>query len=38
MNHPVEGFLQEKIDAIFEAARTANFKLNKPWSECEALY
>jgi len=38
MNHPIEGFLQEKIDAIFEAARTANFKLNKPWSECEALY
>lgn len=38
MNHPVEGFLQEKIDAIFEAARTANFKLNKPWPECEALY
>ena len=38
MNHPAEGFLQEKIDAIFEAARTANFKLNKPWAECEALY
>ena len=37
-NHPVDGFLQEKIDAIFEAARCANFYLNKPWSECEALY
>jgi hypothetical protein len=37
-NHPVEGFLQEKIDAIFEAARIANFKLNKPWNECEELY
>lgn len=37
-NHPVEGFLQEKIDAIFEAARLANFQLNKPWEECEALY
>jgi len=37
-NHVVEGFLQEKIDATFEAARIANFKLNKPWSECEELY
>ena len=37
-NHPNEGFLQEKIDAIFEAARAANFKLNCPWSECEVLY
>jgi glycosyltransferase involved in cell wall biosynthesis len=36
--HPVEGFIQEKIDAFFEAARTANFKLNKPWEECEKLY
>lgn len=38
MNHPNPGFVQEKIDAIFEAGRIANFKLNKPWSECEALY
>ena len=38
VNHPNEGFLQEKIDACFEAARNANFKLNKPWSECESLY
>ena len=37
-NHPVEGFVQEKIDAIFEAARCANFKLNKTWEECEELY
>jgi len=37
-NHPVEGFIQEKIDAVFEAARIANFKLNKPWKECEELY
>ena len=37
-DHPVTGFIQEKIDAIFEGARTANYKLNKPWSECEALY
>jgi hypothetical protein len=38
MNHPNQGFIQEKIDAIFEAARIANFKLNKPWNECEELY
>ena len=38
VNHPVEGFLQEKLDACFEAARMANFKLNKPWEECEKLY
>jgi predicted O-methyltransferase YrrM/tetratricopeptide (TPR) repeat protein len=37
-DHPVEGFIQEKIDAVFEGARCANFKLNKPWSECEVLY
>jgi hypothetical protein len=37
-NHPNEGFLQEKIDAIFEAARLSNFQLNRPWEECEALY
>lgn len=37
-NHPVEGFLQEKIDSIFEAGRMANFKLNKPWDECLKLY
>jgi predicted O-methyltransferase YrrM len=33
-----EGFIQEKIDSIFEAARIANFKLNKPWNLCEELY
>jgi hypothetical protein len=38
MNHPNEGYIQEKIDAIFEAARIANFKLNKPWEVCEELY
>jgi predicted O-methyltransferase YrrM/tetratricopeptide (TPR) repeat protein len=37
-NHPNEGFIQEKIDAVFEAARIANFQLKKPWPECEALY
>ena len=32
------GFNQERINALFESARTANFKLNKPWTECEELY
>jgi tetratricopeptide (TPR) repeat protein len=32
------GFIQERVDALFEAARTANFKLNRPWEECMALY
>jgi hypothetical protein len=32
------GFIQERIDSIFEAARIANFKLNKPWHECLKLY
>jgi hypothetical protein len=32
------GFLQERVDAAFEAARIANFKLNKPWDVCEKLY
>jgi len=36
--HPVEGFIQEKIDALFEAGRIANFKLNRPWEECFELY
>jgi hypothetical protein len=33
-----EGFIQERIDAIFEGARLANFELNVPWEECEILY
>ena len=32
------GFVQERIDALFESARIANCKLNKPWHECEELY
>lgn len=36
--HPVQGFLQEKIDASFESARMACFKLNKPWEHCENLF
>ena len=39
VNHADEGFIQEKIDAYFEAARLANFQLkNQPWAEVEALY
>lgn len=38
VDHPDEGFMQEKVDACFEAARICNFKLNKPWEECEKLY
>ena len=38
VDHPNEGFIQEKIDACFEAARLCNFQLNKPWEECEKLY
>jgi tetratricopeptide (TPR) repeat protein len=37
-DHPNPGFLQEKIDAIFEGARLANFQLKKPWDLCEKLY
>lgn len=36
--HPKEGFLQEKIDACFEAARTAQYKLRRPWDEVRPLY
>jgi hypothetical protein len=28
INHPVEGYIQEKIDALFELARCYNFKVN----------
>ena len=36
--HPVQGFDQERVDALFEMTRTYNFKLNKPWEECEKYY
>ena len=38
VDHPDEGFIQEKIDACFEAARICNFKLNYQWEQCEKLY
>jgi len=38
VEHHIEGNIQEKIDAYFEAARISNFMLNKPWELCEKLY
>jgi len=38
VNHKKEGFLQEKVDAAFEGARIANFKLNLSWDIVEPLY
>ena len=38
MEYPNSGFHQEYVDAIFEGARTMNFRLNKPWEECEKMY
>jgi len=38
IEHPVEGFLQEKLDACFELARTYNFFLNKPWELSQKYY
>ena len=32
------GFIQERIDSVFEAARIANYRLNKPWEEFMDLY
>ena len=32
------GFIQERCDSAFEAARISNFKLNKSWEECLKLY
>lgn len=33
-----EGYIQEKIDSYFEAARLCNFRLNKDWEYCKELY
>ena len=38
VNHTNKGFEQERVDAAFERARLANFKLNKDWNFCEKLY
>ena len=37
--HPHQGYIQEKIDALFELARCYNFKLEgHSWEKCEKLY
>jgi len=38
INHQVEGFIQEKHDACFEAGRIAHFQLGKPCEEYIGLY
>jgi tetratricopeptide (TPR) repeat protein len=38
IEHPNEGFIQEKVDTYFELARLYNFELKKPWEECEKFY
>jgi len=38
VNHHEEGYIQEKVDACFELARSCNFQLGKEWSECEKWY
>jgi tetratricopeptide (TPR) repeat protein len=39
VRHENEGFIQEKIDACFEAGRLSNFYLkNRTWEETEKLY
>jgi len=38
VNHKNDGFIQEKIDSCFEAARIANFQLHLSWDTCLALY
>jgi tetratricopeptide (TPR) repeat protein len=38
VNHPNEGYSQEKVDACFELARCYNFKLDRDWSLCEKWY
>lgn len=38
VNHKDDGFIQEKVDAAFEGARIANFKLNHSWRIVESLY
>ena len=38
VEHENKGFLEEKVDASFELARLANFKLNYSWDDCIDLY
>jgi predicted O-methyltransferase YrrM/GR25 family glycosyltransferase involved in LPS biosynthesis len=36
--HPVEGFIEEKYDALFEFIRISIYQLNKPFEEYEKYY
>ena len=36
--HHEDGFIQEKVDACFEAARIGQYKLGKSWEEVSQLY
>lgn len=36
--HHEVGFDQERFDALFEMTRLCNYKLNRPWEECEKWY
>lgn len=38
VEHNNTGFIQEKVDAAFEMARIANFRLKRPWEECLEYY
>ena len=38
VNHHEEGYIQEKVDACFELARSCNFQLGKEWSVSEKWY
>lgn len=34
----LKGHKQEAVDSWFELARIYNFKLNRPWNDCEEIY
>ena len=36
--HENKGYIQERVDSLFEAARIAKYKLNFPWEKCLELY
>lgn len=38
MRIKLDGYIQEKIDALFELARCYNFKIKDQWKRCEELY
>ena len=36
--HSDKGYIQERVDSLFEAARIAKYKMNLSWDVCEKLY